>query len=204
MAVPDSRIDLARINIEIKSIAPLISSNPDRKQAAGDPQSQFEASLWRLSSSQYGFPADRLFRCLESARRRPLVGVLVIQSGRLLELCGEPKLSSVYVDRNGVETLEHRAVFETWSIPGIRVLYNRHLISDSLLLTLFGEAGFGIGLGTCRPERGGMFGTFFVSRYFSPHQKTARRNSPSESFQFIEGGNTPLCPDEENITPTAA
>lgn len=60
---------------------------------------------------------------------------------------------------SGVADVRFRPEFREWSIK-TTIQYNRSVLSLEQLLNLIRIAGFGVGLGEWRPQKGGMFGTF--------------------------------------------
>lgn len=59
--------------------------------------------------------------------------------------------------------LRYRGFFENWSV-NLKVTYNPTVITPEQLIVLFELAGFGVGIGEWRPEKGGSFGRFHVAR----------------------------------------
>lgn len=62
----------------------------------------------------------------------------------------------------GTLDLRYRPMFWPWSIAA-RVQFHAKTISAEQLLTQIQEAGFGVGLGDWRPEKGGVFGKFALA-----------------------------------------
>jgi len=59
----------------------------------------------------------------------------------------------------GTADLRYRAEFQNWSTV-LRITFNGRIISAEQLFNLFNTAGFGVGVGEWRPERGGVNGMF--------------------------------------------
>ena len=63
----------------------------------------------------------------------------------------------------GSADLRFRPVYDPWAI-NLRVTYDADLLNAETIFNLFERAGFGIGLGEWRPEKGGEWGRFRVAR----------------------------------------
>lgn len=61
----------------------------------------------------------------------------------------------------GAPDLRYRPQYDNWSIP-IVLSFNRRLLSPAQLVNLLKVAGFHVGLGEHRPEKGGDWGMFTV------------------------------------------
>lgn len=59
-------------------------------------------------------------------------------------------------------TLAFRPEFRDWKIP-IEIEYNRDILTADQIVNLFYRAGFGVGIGSFRPERDGSWGRFHVA-----------------------------------------
>lgn len=57
--------------------------------------------------------------------------------------------------------IRYRAEFKEWRVD-LRILYNMRVISKEQIAHLLNLAGFSVGIGDWRPEKGGQFGMFEV------------------------------------------
>lgn len=178
--------DRARITIEIEGLTPLISANPDAALAGKLPEAQYLASLFRIAPDRWGYPADNIYLAVKTASGRDNLGQYLTIEGRLLELTGTPQMRADCIDRRAME-FTYRAEFEKWAIKRILVRYVPTLLTPRQIVEMFDRAGFEVGIGPRRPQRGGNFGKFAVSSY-AVRGTTVSRSSPSNEIDFLEGG----------------
>lgn len=132
--------------------------------------------------AKYGFPASGLKKCIQTAAGRFLkdgttlngmivagsVFVLPTQSGSdLIQIIHGPSDPYMRSDpgrnpNSGGAVVIHRGAFASWSMK-FQIRYNKSALSLEQIATLFMWAGFGIGLGEWRPEKGGVYGQFEVA-----------------------------------------
>lgn len=81
----------------------------------------------------------------------------------LVEIGGDPPKMRRDMVRVGMGTADvrFRGEFTNWN-TSVEIRYNKGVISDSQICNLFRTAGFGVGVGEWRPEKGGQWGTFTV------------------------------------------
>jgi hypothetical protein len=159
------------------------------------------ASLYPIAPDRWGYPADAVYSSLKTAcadRGEELKNRLTIESGRLLEISGAPPQMRSYWANGKDGGMIHRAEFEYWRIRKILVRHSREL-TDQEVVELFDHAGFCVGIGKRRPEKGGSFGCFSVTSY-TIGNTTVRRNSSSDDSNFTQG--FPWPEDAANITNT--
>jgi hypothetical protein len=63
----------------------------------------------------------------------------------------------------GAADLRYRPQFDQWSVD-INIEYDADLLQQGDIVNLIDRAGFGVGVGEWRPEKGGEFGRFAVKR----------------------------------------
>lgn len=61
----------------------------------------------------------------------------------------------------GAADLRYRPQFDEWSVP-LNLEYDADLLQPADIVNLIDRAGFGVGIGEWRPEKGGEFGRFRV------------------------------------------
>jgi len=136
-----------------------------------DPQAEFEAASYRTEDGQYGIPAMALKSSVIGSAHKDL-GIektLVRKSlflrcddpnGVLPIKCAEPAMreDTVRVGASGTD-LRYRPEFKEWTC---RVTFeiDAELLQVDDLVALINRAGFGVGIGEMRPEKGGDYGRF--------------------------------------------
>lgn len=80
--------------------------------------------------------------------------------GDLAEIKGQPRMREDMVRLNGSKAdIRHRAGFPHWECT-LRIRYNARVLTAEQLLSILNLAGFAVGVGDWRAERGGTFGAF--------------------------------------------
>lgn len=134
------------------------------------PEEDYQSSLYRTPDGKFGFPAVAFKNCAVSActslGRQVITKVAARQSfhvvGELVEIVGEPRMREDIVRlQSGVCDIRHRGEFPEWSTE-LTVRFNRRVISTEQLANLLSTAGFAVGVGEWRPEKGGSYGCFHV------------------------------------------
>lgn len=163
--------------------------SPKAKEAR-DPHQDFVDSLYVMPGSKpagekgakYGFPASGLKKSVQTAAGRflkdgnTLNGMIV--AGSLFVLPSEPGSDFVRIihpvndpymrsdqgrnPNSGGAVVIHRGAFAKWSME-FMVRYNESVLSIEQVATLFMWAGFSVGIGEWRPEKGGTYGQYEVS-----------------------------------------
>lgn len=178
-------IDVQRIHLTIEGDSPLITHawsakakemmlNKQMKKGtqakeAKDPQRDYEDSIYRLPDGGCGFPSIGIKAC--AIRGAKATGMVMSDSraafhieGDLLRIEGEPRMREDMV-RVGMGTadIRYRAEFTPWRIALV-VTFNARAISPEQIVTMLDAGGFGTGIGEWRPEKGGQFGRFHVTK----------------------------------------
>lgn len=155
-----------------------------KEKKANTAEEDFEASLYKMPSStakkpKYGVPTAGIKKCAVTAAKRFIEGakgtvmegaffVLEDESGLNEIICKkgpEPDQRMVRVGNFGNKkpALRTRAIFKEWEIT-FTVQYRPDIISPEMLVNLFENAGFSVGLCEYRPEKTGNLGMFRVKR----------------------------------------
>lgn len=145
---------------------------------ARNPHEEYMASLYAFpgKKNKYGVPTSGVKNCAVTAckftdgfpmtKARGSFHVVDNGSG-LIEIIGsEPKLDERMVRIGGIQkisTPRYRARFDDWKLT-FTVKYNASIISPAMLVNLFENAGFSVGLCEHRPEKNGSLGMFRVQR----------------------------------------
>jgi len=186
LSIPD--LETSKITLTVKGMTPLIvhkfgdksrkqmedkqQGKAQHKKEAKDPQAEFRSSLYVINEKKgiYGFPASGFKKAMVSACRYA-EGVTMTKAlgafhvlGDLLPIKGakpEMRTDVVRVGKFGAKTsdIRYRGEFKNWSID-VEILYNARVVNKQTLAHLLHLAGFSVGIGEWRPEKGGQFGMF--------------------------------------------
>lgn len=145
------------------------------KKAPKVPEEEFKSSLYTINDKKgiYGFPASGFKKAMVSACRyaegftmTKALGSFHVM-GDLLQIKGPKPIMRTDVVRVGkfgskTSDIRYRGEFKDWSID-VEILYNARVVSKEILAHLLHLAGFSVGIGEWRPEKGGQFGMFQLS-----------------------------------------
>lgn len=162
-------------------------------KAARDPNAEYLGCFYMMPGSpppttkgaRYGIPASGFRKAIISACRylgdmnmtfaKGAVFVLD-DGGGMVELdASEPKMrtDTVRIGPNKVLDIRYRPEFERWQCR-VRLRYNASVISAEQIVNMFHHAGFHVGWGEWRPEKGGSYGMFEVHTA-KPEKKATRK-----------------------------
>ena len=155
-----------------KQIADKQGGKAKQKKAPKVPEDDFNAARYQLEEGGDGFPSAGLkraamsaFRFSDGIKKVEIAGALHVEPGKELVqiIADEPTMREDAVRiAMGTTDLRYRPQYWPWSIE-FEVLYNERAITPEQIVNLFDIAGFGIGIGENRPERGGQWGMFHVA-----------------------------------------
>ena len=161
-----------------EQIAGAQSDGAKKPRGARDPESEYEASYYRLEDGSLGFPCAGFKKC--AIRAAKLVDGLTMTDCRQMFFIlpdGRDKTSQMDCVRvhgnaiertdvvrlkNGSADLRYRPEITDWSAT-LRISYDSALTSPEQIANLFYRAGYSVGVGDWRPERDGDFGRFTVA-----------------------------------------
>lgn len=158
-----------------------------QKKAPKKPQDDFLGALYCLDGikpkikeqggevyaiGKFGFPADgfrksaiNACRYVDGMKMTATRGMFRIL-GEYVEILGKPpRMRRDMVRLAGtrpVADIRFRPEFREWSAK-LMIQYNTAAITPAQIANLYNNAGFGVGIGDWRPERGGQFGMFHVA-----------------------------------------
>lgn len=154
-----------------------MSGNRTKKKEAKDPEAEYEATIYYREDGSYGFPSVAFKKAMVRAAKQ--VDGLAMTDTRssifvrpqddadmdlvLIESDAGPRMREdpVTVGRGGTD-LRYRAEFTDWRAH-LRIEVNASgLLSPREILNLVNLAGFHVGIGEYRPEKGGDWGRFEV------------------------------------------
>jgi len=153
-------------------------------RAAKNPAVEYHGSLYYLgeepavgeeAAGRFGFPAIAFKLAMVSAcrgieglsmteARQMFFVVGAEENPDLVEIHGIPQvLESVtkVPPRTGAADLRYRAHFPTWEAT-LNLEFMRNVLSPEQILNLVNLAGFSVGIGDWRPEKGGSHGRYAI------------------------------------------
>jgi len=178
------QIQVKNITVTIEGTSPLLSNKfsdeakeqilkkqmkqPTGGKGAKDPESDYQASIYRTDDGQPGFPASGVKKACVNACRfiddmamTEARGAFYVM-GKILPIDGEPQMHEAMVRlRGSTADIRYRAEYPTWSID-LPIKFNPRIITIEGIVNLLNTAGFHIGIGDWRPEKSGTHGMFHV------------------------------------------
>ena len=140
-----------------------------------DPEAEFEAATYKTSDGKYGVPVDAIKGSVINAAHKDLgiektlvrkaLFILCPDPSGILEMeCDEPIMREDMVRVGmGSTDLRYRPEFRNWRVT-FSIQYDAELLTPEDITNLIERAGFGVGIGERRPDKGGEFGRFRVQR----------------------------------------
>lgn len=146
-----------------------------------DPEQEFKDAAYVCEDGRFGFPGGGVKKCLIGAAHKDIglektllkKSLFIIPDDAVNNLCGfesdDPIMREDIVRVGmGSTDLRYRPEFRNWSMI-VRMEFDSQSLTQNTILNLIQRAGFGVGLGEMRPEKGGEYGRFEVDREFN-HQ----------------------------------
>lgn len=136
------------------------------KNAPRDPEQEWRDCLYHMDNGKYGFPAMGFKKAMVTAAKVNMQGAAMQRAfnvvGHLFEIRGsEPEKHTDFVRNNKARPVKYRAAFAKWEIT-VQLVYDAQVVSIDQLVNLLNRAGFGVGVGSWRPEKGGQNGMFKI------------------------------------------
>jgi len=138
-----------------------------------DMEKEFQDATYTTENDEYGIPILAFKSSLIGAAHKDIgiektlikksLFVPCSDSGMIVPMqCDDPIMREDYV-RVGMSgtDLRYRPEFRSWAVE-ITAEIEADALSVETLLTLIDRAGFGVGIGEWRPEKGGEYGRFKV------------------------------------------
>lgn len=151
----------------IKDIQDKQEHKPVQKKGPRKPQDEYESCIYRFNGG-YGFPATAFKKAAVEGCTTlgSITKIYARQShhvvGDMVQLHGKPEMCTHMVRVQGKDSVpRYRALFPKWKVE-LEILYNENAISPEQLVHLYNHAGFAVGVGDWRPEKGGSFGMFKI------------------------------------------
>ena len=143
-----------------------------------DPEQEFKDASYKLDDGRYGFPAGGIKACLIGAAHKDigLEKTLLRKSlfirpddkrNNLIALETDDPIMREDIVRVGAGStdLRYRPEFAEWAMV-LTLEYDSKALTQEAILNLIDRAGFGVGLGEWRPEKGGEYGRFHLDRSY--------------------------------------
>jgi hypothetical protein len=141
-----------------------------------NPEEEAEDATHRMKDGGYCVPVTAIKASIISAAHKDL-GIektavkkslfLIADEGDLVRMtCSEPIVREDIVRIGmGSTDLRYRPQFDDWEVE-ITAQVDADILSADILANLVKRAGFGVGIGEWRPEKGGDFGRFEIDQEF--------------------------------------
>ena len=152
------------------------------------PEKEFKDAAYVCEDGRFGFPSGGLKKCLINAAHKDIglektllkKSLFILPADTVNNLCAfesdEPLMRQDIVKVGmGSTDLRYRPEFRNWSMI-VRIEFDSQSLTLNTILSLVQRAGFGVGLGEMRPEKGGEYGRFEVDREFK-HQIELKETS---------------------------
>jgi hypothetical protein len=150
-----------------RDIADKQEHKPVQKKGPRKPEEEYEDCIYRYNGG-YGFPATAFKKsAVEGCTTLGSLTKIYARQchhvvGDFVQLHGKPEMCSHFVRVQGKDSVpRYRALFPKWKVT-LEILYNENAISPEQLVHLYNHAGFAVGVGDWRPEKGGSFGMFAI------------------------------------------
>jgi len=184
-------INVQKIRITIEGTSPLIQhqwsekaktmmrekgqGKKTRERSARDPEAEARDATYFTADGKPGLPLLSLKSAIIMAAHKDIgIEKTLVRKGLFIKApdaslilpmkCSKPKVREDCVRVGmGAADLRYRPQFDQWSVD-INIEYDADLLQQGDIVNLIDRAGFGVGVGEWRPEKGGEFGRFAVKR----------------------------------------
>lgn len=146
-----------------------------REREKRDPEFECKEATYFTAKGQYGVPAMAIKTAIIEAAHKDIGVEKTLVKKALFIRCNDPaKVLEMDCDApitredtvrvgQGSADLRYRPEFHRWSVD-IEFEIDAELLRVEDLVNLIDRAGFGVGIGEWRPEKGGEYGRFEVDR----------------------------------------
>jgi hypothetical protein len=180
-----------RVSVVIEGITPLIQhqwsdkalrqmrekgmGKKTKEREARNPEAEADAAMYKTPDGKPAVPLLAIKGALIMAAHKDIgiektlvrKGLFIIPPDPSLCLpmvCSDPIIREDCVRVGmGSADLRYRPQFDQWSVALV-IEYDADLLRPEDILNLIDRAGFGVGIGEWRPEKGGEYGRFRVKR----------------------------------------
>lgn len=189
MAINLKPIQQRRMAFVIKGISPMIqhqwaekalremrekhAGKKTKTREARDPEAEAVAAAYRTKDGLYGIPAMAFKAAVIGAAHKDIgLEKTLLRKSFFLHTNGDEVLPFVDQDEPvmredcvrvgaGSTDLRYRPQFDRWRVR-IEVDYDAEMLRVEDVVNLVNRAGYGVGIGEWRPEKGGEFGRFEI------------------------------------------
>ena len=143
-----------------------------------NPEQEFREAAYVCADGSFGFPAGGIKQCLIGAAHKDIGLEKTLLRRSLFILPTDPLNNLVAMESDepimredcvkvgaGSTDLRYRPEFRNWSMV-LTFEFDSKSLTQEVVLNLIQRAGFGVGLGEWRPEKGGEYGRFQVDTEF--------------------------------------
>lgn len=191
MAITLKPINRQRVTFTIKGTSPIIqhkwsekAKKEIRDKKLGDKKknrdkldmdAEYQSAMYKTDAGEYGIPVLAFKASLIGAAHKDLglektlvkkaFFVPCTDSNMIVPMeCSDPVMREDYV-RVGMSgtDLRYRPEFKDWSVE-ITAEIDADMLTIENIAMLINRAGFGVGIGEWRPEKGGEFGRFQIDQ----------------------------------------
>jgi hypothetical protein len=184
-------INVQKLRVTVEGTSPLIqhkwstkalemmrskgAGKKTKERSARDPQKEASEATYTTSDGKPGLPLLALKSAIIMAAHKDIgIEKTLVRKGLFIQApdaslilpmkCSKPIVREDCVRVGmGAADLRYRPQFDTWSVE-INMEYDADLLQPADIVNLIDRAGFGVGVGEWRPEKGGEFGRFRVKR----------------------------------------
>lgn len=155
------------------------SKEPKKAKGVRDPEAEYNHARYLLKDGRDGFPTVTIKYAIVDAcsfvsgiTKVEARGSFYVNPGEALVAIEHDLPTPIMREDivrvggragrgSGAADLRYRPEYSNWRIP-IRLLYDRSIISAAQIVNLLNRAGFHLGIGEWRPQKGGQWGMFSV------------------------------------------
>lgn len=184
-------INVQKLRVTIEGTSPLIQhqwsekaktmmrekgqGKKTRERTARDPEAEARDATYLTADGKPGLPLLSLKSAIIMAAHKDIgIEKTLVRKGLFIKApdaslilpmkCSKPRVREDCVRVGmGAADLRYRPQFDEWSVD-VNVEYDADLLRPTDIINLIDRAGFGVGVGEWRPEKGGEFGRFAVKR----------------------------------------
>jgi hypothetical protein len=145
-----------------------------KNRDARNPDAEVESAAYRTANGEFGIPGLALKAAIIGAAHKDLgiertlvrkaLFLVTNDPNKIIQLDALPPTKREDMVRVGMGTdLRYRPQWDEWAVT-VEFEVDGDLLTPDDVATLVDRAGFGVGIGEWRPEKGGEFGRFEIDR----------------------------------------
>jgi hypothetical protein len=141
-----------------------------KPKAKRDPKAEYLAAFHRLPNGRPAIKAGAFKKsCVNARQHVAKISKSIVSGGfhvlgDLVEIVSDKPYMREDWCRNmfGGAILVYRPGFRNWSVT-LKIAYNNKVVTPEQIVNILNHAGFAVGVGEWRPEKGGTMGMFHVA-----------------------------------------